>query len=265
MIRTLKMLGLVAILLVLPALAGKATALPVLQLDMAGGVYDPITETIVAPGGSFTVYAILTPHTGATAAEIAALLNTNYFLSVGLVPQSAPPGGSLGSFTFGPQGGSQSLVPVTTGMTYGVPPLETMAILQGFDPNDLAKHGIYPTYFSEFGFQFSPLNTTNGYNTATNPGGPTPSPTGTSYFAAFTGDSSLLAAGYQLHFDLYNETVRNCATRNSGPCIDVDVDMFAPFSHDAETRVPEASTSVMMLVGLLVGGRCLRRRTSQGN
>ena len=50
--------------------ASRAEAIPLLQLDMKGGVYDPATETIVAPGGSFELYAILTPQTGATAAEI---------------------------------------------------------------------------------------------------------------------------------------------------------------------------------------------------
>jgi PEP-CTERM motif-containing protein len=266
--RALKALGLAAILLLFPAFADKAAAIPMLQLDMAGGVYDPVTETIVAPGGGpFTVYAILTPKNNATAAQIQALLNTKYFVSVALSPQTAPPGGSLGSFTFGPSGGTQSTVNVTGGMTYGVPPIEIMSSLQGHDPGDLSQHGVYPTYFSEFGFYFSAANKTVAYNTQTNPGGPTPSAAGTSYYAAFTGNNALLLAAYQLHFDLYNEAVQNCATKkNPGPCLDVDIDSFAPFSHDASTipppppPVPEPATIAMMLMGLAVGGRQLRQR-----
>ena len=155
MFRRVRNLALVLAVLLLPAFGGKAEAVPLLQLDIAGGVYDPVTETIVAPGGSFTLYAILTPQTNATAAEITALLSQQYFVAAALSPQLAPPGSSLGSFTLGTQGGTQNLVDVTAGMTYGVPPLEQMATLQGFDPGDLAKHGVYPTYFYELRFYFS--------------------------------------------------------------------------------------------------------------
>ena len=260
--RLWKYLALLAVLVLLPALAKKSEAVPLLQLDMAGGVYDPITETIVAPNGTFTVFAILTPQTNATAAEIAALLNTNFYVSVGLTPQTAPPGGSLGSFSFGPQGGTQTTVSATSGMTYGVPPLEVMSTMQGFDPGDLSKHGIYPTYFSEFAFNFSAAQQSGVYNTANTPGGPQAG-TGAYYFA-FTGDSSLLQAGYNLHFDLYTESLRDCATgRNPAACTDVDVDSFAPFSHDAETttRIPEPSTVTGLLMGLAVAGRRLTKRT----
>ena len=128
--RVFKCIGVVATLVLLPVLARTAEAYPVLQLDMAGGVYDPITETIVAQSGQFTLYAILTPQTGATAADVTALLNTNFYVSVALTPQTAPPGGSLGSFSFGPQGGTQTTVNATTAMTYGVPALETTASVQ---------------------------------------------------------------------------------------------------------------------------------------
>jgi hypothetical protein len=265
MIRTLKSLGLVALVLLLPAFGSKAEAVPFLQLDVAGGVYDPITETIVAPGGAFTVYAILTPKNNATAAEIQALLNKQYFVSAALSPQLAPPGGSLGSFTLGPSGGTQSTINATGGMTYGVPPLEVMGTLQGMDPGDLAQHGVYPTYFSELGFYFSAANKTTTYNTATNPGGPTPNSNGTSYYAAFTGNNTLLSTLYQLHFDLYNEAVKNCATKKvPGPCTDVDVDSFAPFSHDAQITppvVPEPSIALLMLAGIGAGGKRLWRGT----
>ena len=46
-------------------------------------------------------------------------------------------------------------------------------------------------------------------------------------------DVSGLPNGMGLHFDLYNETVKNL------DIVDIDVKDFAPFSHDAE-YVPEA-------------------------
>jgi hypothetical protein len=251
-----------AVLVLLPALAKKTEAVPLLQLDMAGGVYDPITETIVAPNGTFTVFAILTPQNNATSAEIAALLNTNFYVSVALTPQlqQTTPAPNLGSFSFGAQGGTQTTVNAATGMTYGVPPLEIMATTQGFDPGDLSKHGIYPTYFSEFKFNFSAAQQSGVYNTANTPGGPQAG-TGAYYFA-FTGNSSLLNPGYQLHFDLYNESLQNCATKkNPAACLDVDVNSFAPFSHDAETiprkQVPEPTAALGLLTGLAVAVRKL--------
>lgn len=268
---SMKALGLAALLLLAPVLTTKADAVPLLQLDMAGGVYDPVTETIVAPGGAFTVYAILTPKQNATAAEITALLNTTYYVAAAVTPQLAPPGAPLGSFTMGPSGGTQTLVNATTDMTYGVPPLETMATLQGFDPGDLAKHGVYPTYFSQFSFNFSAANKTTEYNTATNPGGPTPNANGTSYYFALTGNNTLFSTAYNLHFDLYNEAVVNCAAKKSTtPCTDVDIDSFAPFSHDAEVTppppsVPEPSSALFLLsAGLAFGVRQWRQRGIRG-
>jgi hypothetical protein len=270
MIRRLRNLGLAAIVLLLPAFGIKAEAVPLLQLDIQGGVYDPVTETIVAPGGSFTVYAILTPKPNATAADIQTLLNRQYFVDAALAPQLAPPGGTLGSFTMGLEGGTQNTIDATSGMTYGVPPLELMSPLQGMDPNDLSQHGVYPTYFKELGFYFSAAQTTTTYDTATNPGGVQPNANGGSYYVAFTGNNTLLSNLYSLHFDLYNEFVTNCATKkNPAACLDVDVDSFAPFSHDAEVTpppppppplVPEPGIALMLLTGVAVGGTRLARR-----
>ena len=113
----------------------------------------------------------------------------------------------------------------------------------------------------------SSAQTATEYTTQNNPGGPTPNPAGTSYYIGFTGNSSLLQAGYQLHFDLYNEAAYNCAKKKSTtPCTDVDVNSFAPFSHDAETttQVPEPSVAFLMAIGLALGGRRLRQRALRG-
>lgn len=233
------------------AAAPRAEAVPFLQLDMVGGVYDPVTETIVAPGGAFTVFAILTPKAGETVD-----FTKDYYVSVALIPSFSTqpsPAPALGSFTWG-----ATTVNVTSGMTYGVPPVEQIASLQGWDSGDLSQHGIFPTYFSEFKFKFSAANTAGVYNVQDNPGGPSPG-TG-AYYASFTGDSTLLASGYNLHFDLYSERFRSCGTG----CTDVDRDQFAPFSHDAETtttRVPEPGTALLVLLGMMASGAAsLRRR-----
>ena len=250
-----KALGLAGALLLAPVLAPTAQAIPLLQLDVQGGVYDPVTETIVAPGGTFTVYAILTPQKNASAAEIAALLNTTYYLSAAISPQLAPPGANLGSFAIGPAGGTQTTVSATSGMTYGVPPLDLALINSG----SLAPHSIYPTYFSEFSFQFSAANKTTAYNTADNPGGPTPDPNGTAYYFAFTGDSTLLSA-FALHFDLYGQSVKDCA-KNSNSCSNL---AFAPFSHDAQVnQVPGPSAALVMFSGLALAVGTLRQRVAR--
>jgi hypothetical protein len=248
-------------LLVITIFLGSATqamALPMLQLGIAGGVYDPVTETIVATSDPFVVTAILTPKNNAKPADIAALLADTYYLSVALTPQIGPVNSSLGSFSV--NGTSYN---ATSGMTYGVPPMESVFGLMPHDPGDLAQHGLYPTFFVEQAFQFTSAQKTIGYNTASAPGGLTPSASGTSYYVSFTVDSRLLDPAYQLHFDLYNSSVVTC--KKSGNCVpgDIDIDDFAPFSHDAQggtrRQVPEPTTWSSLMIGLGVAAGGLRK------
>jgi hypothetical protein len=246
--------------------ASRAEAIPLLQLDMKGGVYDPVTQTIVASGGAFELYAILTPKTNATAADIAALLADTFYVSVAITPQLSTPS-SLGSFTFGQTGSTATTVSVTgdgpggdMDMTYGVPPLENFLSLQGHDPGDLAQHGVFPTYFAQFAFNFTSASQTLPYDVQNNPGGLTPTANGGAYYISFSGNSSLLAAGYNLHFDLYSSEVLNCGKKGFPNCSDVDVDKFAPFSHDAgTTQVPEPSSALFAALGLAAAVARFRR------
>ena len=65
-----------------------------------------------------------------------------------------------------------------------------------------------------------------------NPGNDPTTNTGTDlYYRSFSIDASLLDPSIGLHFDLYNLTVRS-----SG---DIDVNVNAPFSHDAELTPKE--------------------------
>ena len=124
-------------------------------------------------------------------------------------------------------------------MHYGVPPLEEAL---GFDAGDLGRHGIFETYFVEFQFQFG-NDQIDPYNTKERAmlGGSIPSSGSGMYYKVFHVDVSGLKPGYLIHFDLYNKVFEG----------DIDVLEFAPFSHDAESRVPEPSTLLLLGGGLL--------------
>lgn len=227
--------------------AGAVVAQPTLQLDIEGGTYDLTTETIVASTDPFTLYALLLPDNSNT-------LDDTYYISAAVTPQTGPAGADLGSFTF-----NGATIDVTADMVYGIPPIE--AVLAA-DPGDLPSHGMYETYYSEFAFQFSSANTSVPYNSQDNAGAG-PSGSGDMYYVAFTVNTSLLAAGNAIHFDLYNSEALNG---------DIDVTKNAPFSHDAESgvsdgngggngHVPEPGVLSMLgmgLMGLMFLGRRIR-------
>lgn len=229
-------LSVLAILFVLGVGAPVAHAVPSLQLDIAGGFYDTTTETILTSSDSFTLYALLRPVAGRTSAT------DTYYLSVALSPQTSTTA-SLGSFSV-----NGTNVNVTSGMTFGNPPIELDGSA-GHDGGDLGPHGVFPTYFREFSFTFNSSFTSGLYNTESDRGG-IRAGSGLLY-AAFQVDRTLLNSPYQLHFDLYNQTFR---TNKLTGVVDTDVNKFAPFSHDAGTTtrsVPEPSAVLLMGVGLL--------------
>ena len=247
--------------LALTAVCGVANAVPTLQLGILNGTYDAATQTVIAPGDTFTLYAFLTLNGNPTQAEITAALAMNYYISAAVVPKTST-STNLGSFSFG-----GATTNVTGDMVYGTPPLETVATQLG-DPGDLGDHGIYETYFKQFQINFLAANQVNPLDTQTDPdlSGLT-SGTGM-YFVAIQVDTRLFT-GTALHFDLYNQQVVDCG--NNPNCVvgDIDIDDFAPFSHDAQSssRITSsatpagASSSSLVALGLgLLGFGFMRRR-----
>ena len=191
---------------------------PLLQLDIEGGVYDNSTETLVATGPVFTLYALLTPGGGDTIAD---LLNDFYYISALLTPKTGEPGGIFGWFEFdgatdadgNDLGGGVDAVDnpylVTGDMTYGSPPIDACELDPescGGDPGDIGGHDIFETYFIEFEFQLTDLLQTATHNTETDGGGFRGLvPDGNrSYLIAFQVDLTDLYTDYFIHFDLYS-------------------------------------------------------------
>jgi len=239
--------------------AGPAFAVPTLQLDIKDGTYfvgpDDTWqhETVFASGNTFALYAYLVPASSAT-------LTDNYYLSMALMPPSSS-GGSMGSFTINGQ-----TVNVTGDMTYGTPPLETILGGAATDPGDLAPHAAFPSYFAELKFNFSPVNTSAVYNTQQHAGWG-PQPGSGMYFAKFDVDLTNLGDGHAILFDLYNESLITKCKSKSCTLGDIDVNQFAPFSHDAAgekfvTTIPEPETYALLLAGLGLLGFAARRRTA---
>lgn len=131
------------------------------------------------------------------------------------------------------------------------------------DPGDLGDHSVYETYFKEFQFTFDSGLQTAGYDAETaGKTALTDTDSGGMYFMPFLVDLSGLNNTKSIHFDLYSmELARNSTT-------DLDVNKFAPFSHDAEgfggrtpefAPVPDSGSSLALmgigLLGLAVGAR----------
>ncbi len=177
-------------------LANRRLAVPQLQLDIVGGTYDEDTETIVAPAGEvIQLVALFTPN-GTAQSEIDAMLARTYYFSSALsaaIDEEA----DLGSFSI-----DALNVDATDDMLFGVPPVELTGGDQGHDSRDLSQHGIFEAYFYELDFQFVSANTAVTYNSQDMPGGLVPSANGETFFQTFTFDTSNLAEGAQLHFDL---------------------------------------------------------------
>lgn len=253
-------------------LPGNALAVPALQLDVEGGWYNFETETVViGQGEPFIIYAILTEKNQAAGLD-------NYYLSVALVssdgtpiPDTDPIIGSYYIDTDINDGlGNGTTVDVTGDMVYGVPPLEEVSSLDGSDPGDLQTHDVFLTYYNEYAFTFSASQTTATYNAGYDVddpdaeitaggiagGGLIPGEEGSYYWAFYVDATDLPGTEYNLHFDLYSEQFGRNAPSGYN---DIDRDLFAPFSHDAQS-VPEPDTLLLFGSGILLAGIFFKKR-----
>lgn len=216
-------------------LAMPVAALPTLQLDIVGGTYDTSDQTIVTDSDSFDLVAY-----GVATGSKAVSTSENYFISIALTPKTGPVAPSdIGSFVFA--GTTYDI----DDMVYGTPPLDAV---EGSPDAELGSHSIFETFYLEIAFNFDALLTRNGVNTQ-DVSGSDPTDTanaGTSlFYKLFSVDVSALLPEYELHFDLYNTKVSKQNSADIGP------DDFAPFSHDAATRVPEPAPLVLLGLGLI--------------
>jgi hypothetical protein len=207
-------------------------AIPTLQLDILGGVYDSSTETTVATTDDFTVRALFK----------GALTGDTYYLSAAISPGllESSPTPDFGPVTI------NGITYLPSDFLYGVPPVDIMDDESG----NLQTHSIFPTYYLEMAFTFNALNTVGAYNVQTDAIAP-----GSLYYHDFTVSVASLSEAYVLHFDLYHEGVKSGI---------YGVDKFAPFSKDAEsghyvTLVPDEG-SVLALLGLGLILVALQRR-----
>lgn len=231
-------------------------AIPSLQLGIAAGSYDPVTETSIASSNAFSLYAYLIPNSRN-------LIGETYTISMALTPQVTS-AANLGSFTVN---GNQ--IDATSGMNYGIPPADaTIETTPGGDSHDLQTHSVFPTFFVEKSFTFSVANQSGQFNTADHPSlGPQPG-TGM-YFAKFDIDVTKLNVNYAVHFDLYKTkpiVKETCVGKGKGkvctkiPTGELDVAAFAPFSHDAQSghggggppnETSEPAILLIFLLGLI--------------
>jgi len=227
--------------------ANSTWAVPFLQLDVAGGTYDPVTETIIASGIPFTLYALMDP----TSSHYVS--SAPFYISAAILPTTSA--SSFGSFKVG------STTYNAGNMQYGTPPVSTLF-------PDLPSHGVFPTEYAEIGFSFNPLNKATSYDTSLHPGGFAASSSGTLLYQAFTVNITGLAAGDIVHFDLYDETVK---LGEKGASYGED---NAPFSHDAQSttstgggsgdpKVPDGGATAALLGAAMMGLGALRRKITQ--
>jgi len=207
----------------------RALAVPSLQLDIGGGVYDPITETTIAQSSSFTLTALVDP----------SLVGRTFYLSAAIIPNpGATPSPDFGSFSIGGVTFNSS-----SGMQFGTPPVDTAI-------SDLPTHSVFPTWFAELSFSAVAGQTIAAYNVQDGKSAP-----GLLNYVNFNVDTSGLTSPYVVHFDLYSYD-------GIGDPKVLKIDYFAPFSHDAQSgsNVPDGGTTAILLGAAMTGLGCLRRK-----
>ncbi len=142
-------------------------------------------------------------------------------------------------------------------------------------------HGIFNTFFTEIAFQFTGAGNqkVTGYNVQSDVGDPVANAAGTLIAHTFNVDTTNLDSSVALHFDLYHVSsdTTTITTNPSGKekvtVIKGVIDKFAPFSHDARSKlgggggggnvgvIPEPAILALFGLGSLGMGLVRRRRS----
>lgn len=252
----MKHLGVTLLLLLATSVA---QAFPLLQLDVAGGTYNNETESIEIEADSFNLYALFNGTSPAGPYYISAsLAHVNEDGSLSRVLQSTP-APELGEFSF-----AGVTVSAASGMNYGTPTL-------------LPSHGVFPTYYSQFSFNFSNVPGPSIVGPPTTIGvAPTSfgkfniynsqdeghedlthNPNGNATYAQFHIDISNLDEDSALIFDFYTYSAQ-------GKKLKI---IKAPFSHNAggggNEQVPDGGHTLVLLGAAFAVGELIRRRATR--
>jgi len=211
-----------------------AFAVPTLQLFISGATYDWGTQTWVTTSGSFDLYVV-----SANSSK------TDVIVSLALAPTDNPADVSV----------NFAGTDIHTGdWVFGYSPLENDPTQWDGGNDDLPRHGIFPTWFSEMH--------TGAYNRSSWVGDVQPDAYG-NFWNPANGSGQAHARGQVKHFHVTTGGVFtfvhfDAYTLNS----DGTINQFAPFSHDAEAGyVPEPGTAALFSTGLMaLGAISFRRR-----
>lgn len=234
----MRILTLLFVASIVSLFAATASAIPALQLgpgSSGGWTYDTTTETWVTSSSSFELLATanatkIDGGNGDYAWDPAGAGDQYAYLVASSTPESM-----TSTFNITLDNDGVTLTLVESG--YGVPPVT--------DPNSLAPHGIFGTYYEIYEFDFDEAVMTIADSQPGETG------MGEGFEERFDITINSLVNG-GVHFDLFTMEGNGLLGDN------YNIKTFAPFSHDAEA-IPEPTAALVFGMGLLVVGSRIRR------